>query len=450
MLLIAAALFCVASLSFGQVNLYLDNVIDETTLWPLYASCDQGADFMADGAEIQIWVHPSTGADYIAPVGTADGLWTANTFYMNGYGDFGIPGTFLSPTMQTVNINPPAAAMTIFLKVFTPNAASPTCHWISGTKVLEGTAEPRFYHFDTWTCFPDVVVHPCVADPAITLTPNLSGNGPFPQAVSACAHLKLPVITQIIVPVSNATNLPVIHVVPGCANTPDCDNLTGWVYNPASWVYDGVNHRYVNTIAPTNEATGCCVTIVLDQVLPVEFTNVGAQPSDNSVVLNWTVGSETNLANYEVIRNGVKIASVSTNPEKSYSYTDVRALNGTTYSYKVVGVDVNGNRTESSVVEATPMANLAVITKYDVSQNYPNPFNPSTMISFDVLKDNFVTLKVYNAMGQEVSTLANGNYNGGHRYTVNFDAKNLTSGLYFYTIKIGNEFSATKKMLLVK
>lgn len=81
-------------------------------------------------------------------------------------------------------------------------------------------------------------------------------------------------------------------------------------------------------------------------------------------------------------------------------------------------------------------------------ENYPNPFNPTTIISYQLPKDGFVTLKVYDMIGREVATLVNEDKNAGY-YKVNFDAARLTSGIYIYTINTNN-FIQSKKMLLVK
>ncbi|OQY69690.1 MAG: peptidase S8, partial [Ignavibacteriales bacterium UTCHB3] len=77
-----------------------------------------------------------------------------------------------------------------------------------------------------------------------------------------------------------------------------------------------------------------------------------------------------------------------------------------------------------------------------------NPFNPTTTISFAVPSKSFVIVKVYNALGKEVRTLANGEYEAG-RHTLDFNAADLASGVYYYTISAGN-FTATKKMILMK
>jgi hypothetical protein len=89
-----------------------------------------------------------------------------------------------------------------------------------------------------------------------------------------------------------------------------------------------------------------------------------------------------------------------------------------------------------------------VPTEHSLSQNYPNPFNPSTTINFALNKSGLTTLKVYNILGQEVATLVNRDLAAGS-YSVDFDASELSSGMYIYTIKNG-EFEISKKMMLLK
>jgi hypothetical protein len=89
-----------------------------------------------------------------------------------------------------------------------------------------------------------------------------------------------------------------------------------------------------------------------------------------------------------------------------------------------------------------------VATSFELNQNYPNPFNPSTKIDYSIQKNAFVTLKVYNVLGQEVAALVNGDQAAG-KYSVDFDGSKLASGMYLYKIQAGN-FSDVKKMLLTK
>lgn len=97
--------------------------------------------------------------------------------------------------------------------------------------------------------------------------------------------------------------------------------------------------------------------------------------------------------------------------------------------------------------EITPVGN-SVPEAYKLEQNYPNPFNPTTTISFSIPKNGLVSLKVYDVLGKEVATLVNTQLNSG-QYNVNLNAANLSSGIYFYTLKAG-DFVETKKMMLVK
>jgi hypothetical protein len=85
---------------------------------------------------------------------------------------------------------------------------------------------------------------------------------------------------------------------------------------------------------------------------------------------------------------------------------------------------------------------------FSLAQNYPNPFNPSTRISFDLPAAGFVTLKVYDVLGNEVSSIVNGVLQGG-AHEVYFDARGLSSGTYYYRLQMGSTI-ATKSLTLVK
>lgn len=89
-----------------------------------------------------------------------------------------------------------------------------------------------------------------------------------------------------------------------------------------------------------------------------------------------------------------------------------------------------------------------VPAQYQLEQNYPNPFNPSTVIKYNLPEAGLVTLKVYNALGQEVAELVNQEQIAGV-YEATFDASRFSSGVYFYTITV-DEFTQTKKMMLLK
>jgi len=92
--------------------------------------------------------------------------------------------------------------------------------------------------------------------------------------------------------------------------------------------------------------------------------------------------------------------------------------------------------------------NGSIPTKFNLHQNYPNPFNPTTAIKFEIPKESYVTLRVYNSIGKDVAELVNRELSAG-QYQISFDAKDLPSGIYYYKLQAG-EFTQTRKMLLVK
>jgi len=93
--------------------------------------------------------------------------------------------------------------------------------------------------------------------------------------------------------------------------------------------------------------------------------------------------------------------------------------------------------------------NISNIPKeYSLSQNYPNPFNPVTNIKYQLQKDGFVSLKVYDITGREIAKLVSEQKQAG-TYTISFNGGNFASGVYFYRIQ-SDDFVQVKKMLLIK
>jgi hypothetical protein len=91
---------------------------------------------------------------------------------------------------------------------------------------------------------------------------------------------------------------------------------------------------------------------------------------------------------------------------------------------------------------------LSIPNNYELFYNYPNPFNPSTTIKYSIIKPGRVTLILYNSLGQKVETLIDEEKTIG-TYSIAFDAKNISSGIYFYRI-VANDFVETKRMILLK
>ena len=192
--------------------------------------------------------------------------------------------------------------------------------------------------------------------------------------------------------------------------------------------------------------------------LPVELASFVADVMGRNVTLNWTTSTETNNSGFTVERkftNGntwIAVGQVTgngtTTTSSDYSFTDKNLLSGK-YSYRLKQTDYNGNfeyfNLNSEVEVGTP-------EKFSLGQNYPNPFNPSTKISYDIPSSGIVTLSVFDMSGKLVANLVNGVQQTGY-YTVTLDGSSLATGAYYYKLSFngnGNEFVATKKMLLVK
>jgi len=90
----------------------------------------------------------------------------------------------------------------------------------------------------------------------------------------------------------------------------------------------------------------------------------------------------------------------------------------------------------------------SIVNDFTLFQNYPNPFNPATNIKFNLPTSGFVTLKVYDILGNELSTLVNEHLNSG-AYSTEFKGKNLASGIYIYAIRVDG-LAQSRKMILLK
>ncbi|OGU31958.1 MAG: hypothetical protein A2057_06185 [Ignavibacteria bacterium GWA2_35_9] len=129
-------------------------------------------------------------------------------------------------------------------------------------------------------------------------------------------------------------------------------------------------------------------------------------------------------------------------------YFKVKIANNLNPVYYASEIKSDANVLGKSKAVTIDLSKTFVVKDYDLFQNYPNPFNPATTITYQLPKSGSVTLKIYDMLGKEVMTLVNEHKEMG-RYTVQFDASSLASGMYVYQLR-ANDYISTKKMLLLK
>jgi hypothetical protein len=193
--------------------------------------------------------------------------------------------------------------------------------------------------------------------------------------------------------------------------------------------------------------------------LPIELLSFSASvTSGNSVKLNWKTATEVNNYGFDIERTsgssgwtniGFVAGSGNSNSPKEYYFTDNNPTGGSSLSYRLKQIDVDGSYQYYDPVTVS----LAVSSDPQLLQNSPNPFNPSTTIKFYIPNTSDVSIKIYDIMGREVVTLINQQTTAGYHNVYwngkNSRGENVASGVYLYRLTAGN-FSETKKMNLLK
>jgi C1A family cysteine protease len=203
----------------------------------------------------------------------------------------------------------------------------------------------------------------------------------------------------------------------------------------------------------------CIKALTMDESnIPVELSSFSAVNLGSLIQLSWTTATETNNLQFEVERKlinsntagdwtliGYVEGKGTTTEPQQYIYTDeIGDMNATGLQYRLKQIDFNGNYSYSDVVTVNDLAP----SEFSLEQNYPNPFNPSTLIKYSIPDKKFVTLKVYDILGNEVSILINEEQFTGS-YEIEFNADYLAAGVYYYTLMTDN-FVQTRKMILLK
>jgi hypothetical protein len=178
---------------------------------------------------------------------------------------------------------------------------------------------------------------------------------------------------------------------------------------------------------------------------PNNYINVPLTPT-----LDWT--DVPGATSYRVVITSVldTVVAVSQYPVPSGKlnyYTD--------YYWRVTSINISGQGLFSPVSHFRTINQIGINqisseipAEYKLYNNYPNPFNPTTNIKYQITKNKFTTLRIYDILGREIFTLVNEIQNAG-TYEVQFNSNELSGGIYFYTIRSG-DFTDTKKMLLIK
>jgi hypothetical protein len=224
------------------------------------------------------------------------------------------------------------------------------------------------------------------------------------------------------------------------------DNTTWPLLTEGSWIMGGdpnfVDPRdlmtdQVNTLIEWSVAAAAQSNA---QTMPLwRVTNIG---TDFWLYPDWPVPVDLSYTNTEYLTaalNGFPLGDLNWFPTQKAAWDAQKDA-----EHAELEAALNEGRVPTTSVETItgPPAD------FKISQNYPNPFNPSTKITYSLPNSGFVTLKVYNALGQEVATLVNG-YRTAQTYEVVFDATDLTSGVYIYSIEFNNN-TVSKKMMLLK
>jgi photosystem II stability/assembly factor-like uncharacterized protein len=196
------------------------------------------------------------------------------------------------------------------------------------------------------------------------------------------------------------------------------------------------------------------------RTVPVELVSFKAEVHNNNVLLSWITASEINNRGFEIERSeksearrkntnedwvmiGFIEGNGTTTETQSYSFSDNEVLSGN-YLYRLKQIDYDGKFEYSNIIEVE----LRIPYEFFLSQNYPNPFNPTTQINYSIKEAGLVHLKVYDILGKEIATLVNENKEAGN-YSIDFDAFQLPSGVYFYQLRTSG-FTQARKMILIK
>ncbi|MGE5399992.1 MAG: T9SS type A sorting domain-containing protein [Ignavibacteriales bacterium] len=223
----------------------------------------------------------------------------------------------------------------------------------------------------------------------------------------------------------------------------------GASWQPAGGILDLVNNTITTPIVDgyTRWTAGD-----INKPLPVELNSFDAFCRGDYINLLWTTATEVNNYGFEIERRQPGVAwrklgfvpgNGNSNSPRQYSYCD-KGISQGKYSYRLKQIDTDGKYCYLGEAEAP--CNTGV--PYNLAQNYPNPFNPITHIGFSIPEETFVSIRVYDVLGNEVTKLVNEVITAGY-HELFFDASEYSSGIYFYRLETG-KYSCSRKMQVLK
>jgi hypothetical protein len=194
----------------------------------------------------------------------------------------------------------------------------------------------------------------------------------------------------------------------------------------------------------------------VDNLAPLPPRRVASRYENGAVLLTWDHNSETDLRGYLIYRSdksGIDIYKTGPIATTRDSFYIDRSFPTSGRVYYVVGAqdihdNISSNNSEVEIIITSVSYENEIPKSFILYQNYPNPFNPATTIEFDIPERTQVKLIIHDALGYEIKVLLDKDLEPG-KYKLNFDARDLPSGVYFYTLKTP-KFRKTNKMLLIK
>ena len=246
----------------------------------------------------------------------------------------------------------------------------------------------------------------------------------------------------------------------------------GWAVNQThqtnTWMAGNITDQNFSSIDPTNVNSAICPWIAANQdewLITPSFALASGSAS-----IEFYAGHSTQWLSAATLK-----LNISTNGGTNWTQIWEAVNDSQPWGWRYQNVDITqyannsnmklawqyvGNDGDAAAIDNVKLTGFVTVTdvkeeeseripnNYELSQNYPNPFNPSTKINYSIPANSKVSLIVYDILGREIKTLVN-EFQSAGRYSIEFNAKGLASGIYFYRLTSG-QFSETQKLILLR